>query len=176
MYLFATALRKLPGGEGGLVVVGMPLSNIISQQLQNSYCPILTLSMSAEMSGTSCQATGAASLSNPSSGQKISMADAVSGRFFLLFTHPEAIETAEGQVLMRELSRRGLIRGVVADEVHQGLAGHWESFRPGMLRSGMSPFCPKVSFYPLILAFIGRCSQFGLMLSLGHLLLLLLPH
>ena len=139
MYLFATALRKLPGGEGGLIVVGMPLSNIISQQLQNSYCPILTLSMSAEISGTSCQATGEASLCNPS-GQKISLADAVSGRFFLLFTHPEAIETTEGQILMRELSRRGLIRGVVADEVHQGLAGHWESFRPGMLRWEMSPY------------------------------------
>ena len=138
MYLFATALRKLPGGEGGLVVVGMPLSNIISQQLENSFCPVLTLSMGAEISGTSCQATGTASLSNPKSGQKISMADAVSGRFFLLFTHPEAIETEEGQVLMRELSKRGLIRGVLADEVHQGLAGHWESFRPGMLRCAIS--------------------------------------
>ena len=103
--------------------MGMPLSNIISQQLENSYCPILTLSMSAEISGTSCQAAGVPSLSNPGSRQKISMEDAVSGRYFLLFTHPEAIETTEGQVLMRELSKRGLIRGVVADEVHQGLAG-----------------------------------------------------
>ena len=134
MYLFATALRKMPGGEGGMVVVGMPLSNIISQQLENSYCPILTLSMSAEISGTNCQATGEASLCIPSSRQKISMAEAVSGRFFLLFTHPEALETTEGQLLMRELSKKGLIRGVVADEVHQGLSGHWESFRPGMLR------------------------------------------
>ena len=115
-----------------MVVVGMPLSNIITQQLQNSYCPILTLSMNAEVSGTNCEATGAASLSN--SGQKISNADAVSGCYFLLFTHPEALDSSEGQVLLRELSKKGLIRGVVADEVHQGLAGHWESFRPGMLR------------------------------------------
>ena len=132
MYVWATAIRKLSGGEGSMVIVGMPLSNIISQQLTNSYCPILTLSMSAEISGTNCQATGAASLSN--SGQKISITDAVSGRFFLLFTHPEALESPEGQVLLRELSKKGLIRGIVADEVHQGLAGHWESFRPGMLR------------------------------------------
>ena len=132
MYLWAAALRKLPGGEGGLIIVGMPLSNIITQQIQNSYCPVLTLSMGAEISGTSCQATGVASLSN--SGEKISMADAVSGRFYLLFTHPEALETTEGQVLLRNLSSKGLIRGVVADEVHQGLVGHWESFRPGMLR------------------------------------------
>ena len=63
MYIFSLALRKMPGGEGAMVVVGMPLSNIISQQLKNSLCPILTMSMGADITGTSCEATGKASLS-----------------------------------------------------------------------------------------------------------------
>ena len=118
MYIFSLALRKMPGGEGAMVVVGMPLSNIISQQLKSSLCPILTMSMGADITGTSCEASGKASLT--SSGGTVKLEEAVNGHFHLLFTHPEALDTPEGQRLLRELSNRRLIRGVIADEVHQG--------------------------------------------------------
>ena len=63
MFLFALSLRKMPGNERSVVVVTMPLSSIISQQLSNPFCNILALSMKAQVCGTSCDAVGEARLS-----------------------------------------------------------------------------------------------------------------
>ena len=138
MYLFGLSMRKIPGNENSLVIVAMPLTAIIQQQLANPYCPILTLSMKAQVSGDSFEAVGEANMSSSGSEQPESEGDAVSlllsGRYVLLFTHPEALSTKRGFSLLKALKRHKMLRGIVADEVHVGMAGHWEQFRPGMLR------------------------------------------
>ena len=121
MYLYGLSLRKIPGNENSLVIVAMPLSAIIQQQLSNPYCPILTLSMKAQVSGDSFEAVGEAKVSSSGSEQPESEGDAVkllqSGRYVLLFTHPEALSTKRGFMLLKALSRSKILRGIVADEV-----------------------------------------------------------
>ena len=130
-YLFSLALRKLPPGyksippsvsQGGLVLVSMPLSMLIQAQLSNPYgCKVASLSMAAEVSGTVCQAKGLSHLR--CAGELISDAELVANNnFLLLFFHPEAIDDEKGRKLLRDLSRKGRIGGLLIDEVHLGLA------------------------------------------------------
>ena len=145
MYLFSLALRKLPEGhkstpasvrDGGIVLVSMPLTMLIQAQLSNPYgCKIATLSMAAEVTGTSCQARGVANLS--CAGEHMSDEELVSNKdFLLLFFHPEAAHEERGRRLLRQLRDR--IGGLIIDEVHLGLSNHWEVFRPGMMRKVMN--------------------------------------
>ena len=138
MYLYGLSLRKIDGNEGSLVIVAMPLSSIIQQQLTNPYCPILTLSMTAQVSGTSSEAVGEAQVCSTGSAQPESdgdvMAQLQSKRYVLLFTHPEALATKKGLTLLKFLARNKLLHGIIADEIHQGMSDHWEQFRPSMLR------------------------------------------
>ena len=142
MYLFGLALRKITGNEGSVVVVAMPLSAIISQQLSNPFCGVLTLTMNAQISGTSCEAVGEARISTSEESQSDCedelLRQLTSKQFVLVFTHPEALSTKKGLKLLKALSRHRLLNGLIADEIHQGLSGHWEQFRPGMLRSVFS--------------------------------------
>ena len=95
----------------------MPLSMIIQQQLSNPYgCPVLTLSMGASVTGTDVDETEAMLLS---SGAPVSLAEATSGKYRIMFLHPETTATNSGQKLLRELSSKGAICGLVIDEVHQ---------------------------------------------------------
>ena len=94
---------------------GMPLTMLIQQQLENPFgCPVLTMSMKAHMTGSSEEV---AELS--SSGAPLTVAEATSGKYRILFMQPEASVTDSGQRLLRELSRMDVIRGLVVDEVHQ---------------------------------------------------------
>ena len=147
MYLFSICLRKLPDGhksapqsirEGGIVLVSMPLSMLMSAQLSNPYgCKVATLSMSAEVTGTSCQASGVAKLK--CAGEQIADDELVSNRdYLLLFLHPEAADEERGRKLLRLLSRKGRLGGLIIDEVHLGLSNQWEVFRPGMMRKVMT--------------------------------------
>lgn len=90
---------------------------IIQQQLSNPYgCPVLTLSMGATVTGTDVDETEAMLLS---SGAPVSLAEATSGKYRIMFLHPETTATNSGQKLLRELSSKGAICGLVIDEVHQ---------------------------------------------------------
>ena len=72
--------QKVPRGmDKSMVVVGMPLSAIIQDQLENSYCPVATLSMGAELKGTSCMPEGEPALK--SKKKTISEDDVLSGNF-----------------------------------------------------------------------------------------------
>ena len=86
---------------------------------------VATLSMSASLNGTTAEGG-----SEPISlGQLSANSD-----FNLLFGYPEAFASDAGQHLLRTLGQAGRIFGVFIDEAHLGLPGHWESFRPGLLK------------------------------------------
>ena len=90
---------------------------IIQQQVGNPYgCPVLTLSMGASVTGTDVGETESQLLC---SGAPVSFAEATSGKYRIMFMHPESSATKSGQRLLRELSDKGAIRGLVIDEVHQ---------------------------------------------------------
>ena len=129
--------QKVPRGmDKSMVVVGMPLSAIIQDQLENSYCPVATLSMGAELKGTSCMPEGEPALKCKK--KTISEDDVLSGNFLILFAHPEALSSSIGQRILSKMGRNNMLRGLILDEAHQGLNGHWEKIRPGMLRKVFS--------------------------------------
>ena len=86
----------------------MPLSLIISQQLDNCWCPVLNMSMGGNLTGVSDGGT-----------VSVTLEEALSGKFLITFLHPEATSTDFGQQFLRSLAREGMIRGLVVDEVHQ---------------------------------------------------------
>ena len=141
------ALRKLPPGfkdfppsvnERGLVLVSMPLSMMIQAQLSNPYgCKVACLSMTAEVTGTTCQARGTPGLK--CAGEQITDTELVDcDDYMLLFLHPEVVDDEKGRALFRALCKKGKLAGLIVDEVHLGLKGQWEAFRPGMLRKVMN--------------------------------------
>ena len=133
IFLFAMSLPKMLGVANTMVVVGiahnlrqvtpyyqaffppgMPLTMLIQQQMENPLgCPVLCLSMGGHLTGSS----DAAELS--STGESLSVAEATSGKYRILFMHPEASITDSGQQLLREFSNMDVIHGLVIDEVHQ---------------------------------------------------------
>lgn len=150
MYLVALCLRKID--PNSLVVVGMPLSAIINDQHKNMFkCDVATLSMGAQIRGTSLEAVGDPTLHegcNSSSSpvvrggtqmtSSLSEEDVLSGRYSLLFSHPEAFSSKSGQKLLRALSRKGFIKAVFVDEVHQG-RGLYSFQNELFLYSGTTP-------------------------------------
>ena len=86
----------------------MPLSLIITQQLENSWCPVLSMSMGGHLTGV-----------GEGGSVAVTLEEALSGKFLITFLHPEATSTDFGQLFLRSLAREGMIRGLVVDEVHQ---------------------------------------------------------
>ena len=78
--------------------------------------------MNAQMTGSSEEVAEISS-----SGASLTVAEATSGKYRILFMHPEASVTDSGQRLLRELSSKDVIRGLIIDEVHQVYAvnGDW---------------------------------------------------
>ena len=122
MYLVALCLRKID--PTSIALVGMPLSAIINDQHKNMFnCDVATLSMGAQIKGTSLEAVGDVTLRDGGvssssamvSGRtqmtsNLSEEDILSGRFCLLFSHPEAFASKSGQKLLRALSRKNFIK------------------------------------------------------------------
>jgi superfamily II DNA helicase RecQ len=139
IYLYVLSLDKMrgntAGGRKGTVVVGVPLTSIMLGQLDNQYCHVATLSMGAELRGSTWVTVGdAASLGSIEEGQpKITEEDILSGKFRIIFAHPEALETELGKRLLRNLRKKKMIEGVFIDEAHLGLDGHWQEFRPDLV-------------------------------------------
>ena len=120
MYMYTLCIKKM--NPKSLVVVGMPLSSLIDEQLNNSFkIPVLTLSMGAKLKGNSVEAHGQPSLAAQGSQQHLDIEEACSGKFGLLFGHPEAFASEVGQKMLRRLSDKLEIAAVMVDEVHQGM-------------------------------------------------------
>ena len=84
----------------------------------------MTLTMDAKIRGTVVEAQGQPTLSGQDSAdaaqQVLTLEEACSGKFGLLFGHPEAFAAEPGQKILRKMSKEGMISGVMVDEVHQG--------------------------------------------------------
>ena len=87
----------------------MPLSLVISQQLHNSYCPVLNMSMNGHLTASS----------EEGGGVPVSLFEATSGKFLVTFLHPEATSTEPGKQFLRSLAAQNMIKGLFVDEVHQ---------------------------------------------------------
>ena len=123
MYIYALCIKKL--NPKGLVVVGMPLSSLILEQHKNALTvPILTLSMGSNIQGSVVEATGQPTLSGYGGGgcisEDISVEEVCSGKYGLLFAHPEALAARPGQEILRRMAKENMIHAVMVDEVHQG--------------------------------------------------------
>ena len=120
IYVYALCIRKL--NPKGLVVVGQPLSALITEQHQNPLrVRVLTMSMGAKMKGTAVEAL------IPPSGQTsgdlfkdVTVEEACSGSFAVFFGHPEAFDSRPGQDVLRRMAKEEIIMAVMIDEVHQG--------------------------------------------------------
>ena len=140
-YLLALCLKKKDAKS--LVICGMPLSSIIGQQTVNSLnIPVATMSMGAKMRGTHVEAQGNVVITGGSKDDEVSTLineeDITSGKYYLLFGHPESFSSRAGQKTLRALAKKKMIKAILVDEVHQGLDQHWSSFRPDMLRNVIS--------------------------------------
>ena len=76
--------------------------------------------------------------------------DLLNGKYPVLIGHPESFDSPLGQHLLRELQRRERLICVCIDEFHQGGQGHWNTFRPDMMKMSTGlrlygvPNCPSI--------------------------------
>ena len=122
IYVYALCIRKLK--PNGLVVVGQPLSALINEQHKNPLkVPVLTMSMGAQMKGTVIEASRLASGQNSVDdllSKDVTLDEACSGTFAVLFGHPESFDCKPGQAVLRRMADAGMIVAVMIDEIHQG--------------------------------------------------------
>ena len=97
----------------------------MNEKKENDICRVAVLSMRGDLSG----ADGDASLS-------CSLSDLMDGKYDVIIGHPESFDTPLGQKILKELQRQGRIILICIDEFHQ--SGHWDTFRPSMMRSSTS--------------------------------------
>ena len=116
--VFALCARKR--NPKAIVVVGQPLSALIAEQHHNPLkVPVLSLSMGAQLRGTSLESSPLAS----NLSKEVTVAEACSGAYAVFFGHPEAFDSKPGQEILRQMAREDMITAVMLDEVHQGLEG-----------------------------------------------------
>ena len=119
--LLATlVLRQVLDIPNGITIVTLPLSSIMVDKLVNDICDAAVMSMSGDM--TTNSEDNDAILS-------VSIEDLLSGKYPVLFTHPEGLDTKLGQYLLRQLQKNGMLICICLDEFHQSTSGYWDSFR-----------------------------------------------
>ena len=125
--LLATlVLREKLGISKGVCIVTQPLSSIMNQKMKNDVCQAAVLSMAGELT-TSTGCDEDASLS-------CNLIELLNGSFPVLFGHPESFDSKLGQHILRELQKLDRLICICIDEFHQGGEGHWNTFRPSMMR------------------------------------------
>ena len=125
--LWATlVLREKLQNYKGLSIITQPLSSIMNEKKKNNICDAAVLSMAGELT-TSLDNDESANLS-------CDLHDLLNGKYPCLFGHPESFDSKLGQHILRELQRLDRILLVSIDEFHQGGQGHWNSFRPNMMK------------------------------------------
>ena len=128
-FLSALVLREKLGNRKGMAIVTQPLSSIMNSKKVNKICDVAVLSMAGTLSTSS---------SEGDAGLSCDVADLLDGRYPVLLGHPESFDSALGQHILRELQKREMLVLVCVDEFHQGGEGHWNSFRPDMMRMSTS--------------------------------------
>ena len=128
-FLTVLVLREKLGNSRGMAIVTQPLSSIMNSKKVNKICDVAVLSMAGSLT-TSC--------SDGDAGLSCDVADLLDGRYPVLLGHPESFDSPLGQHILRELQKREMLVLVCVDEFHQGGEGHWNSFRPDMMRMSTS--------------------------------------
>ena len=101
----------------------------MNEKKLNDVCPVAVLSMTGELSGTNV-------------GDEVELScllsDLLEGKYPAIIGHPESFDTQLGRRILKELQRRGMIVMICIDEFHQSDKGHWENFRPSMMKMSTS--------------------------------------
>ena len=127
--LSALVLREKLKNKRGVAIVTQPLTSIMNEKMVNKICDVAVLSMSGNLRTKSGE---------ENSDLSCNVDDLLEGRFPVLLGHPESFDTPLGQHILRELQRREMLLLVCVDEFHQGGDGHWNVFRPDMMRLSTS--------------------------------------
>ena len=122
----ALVLRKKLDLSKGVAIVTLPLTSIMNQKMSNKICDVAVLSMTGKLT-TSLSSEEDAELS-------CKIDDLLAGKYPVLMGHPESFDSTLGQHILRELQRLDRLILVCIDEFHQGGEGHWNSFRPTMMK------------------------------------------
>ena len=127
--LLATlVLRKVLQVPKGVCIITQPLSCIMNQKINNDVCKAAVLTMSGDLISNGQYEDEGARLS-------CQLKDLLDGVYPAIFCHPESVDSKLGQLILRELQKRGRLILVCLDEVHQSGKGYWDAFRPSMLSS-----------------------------------------
>ena len=124
--LTTLVLRKMLGNSKGVCIVTQPLSSIMNQKIKNDVCGAAVLSMAGDLA-TSKANDEDASLS-------CNLRELLNGAYPILFGHPESFDSKLGQHILRELQKLDRLVLICIDEFHQAGEGHWNIFRPNMMR------------------------------------------
>ena len=121
--LGSVLMRKVFNEPAGVAVGTQPLSLIMEDKISNSIIPIAVVTMGGKIKKElSEENTGEADMSSSEN-------DILLGLTPVLIGHPESWANSVGQNLLKKLHLRGQVLMNFVDEMHQGLADHWNSIR-----------------------------------------------
>ena len=124
--LLATlVLREKLQNFKGVAIVTQPLSSIMNEKMKNDVCEVAVLSMSGELR---------TSTDDEDANLSCDLQELLDGKYPVLFGHPESFDSKVGQHVLRELQRLDRLILICIDEFHQGGEGHWNTFRPSMMK------------------------------------------
>jgi superfamily II DNA helicase RecQ len=119
-------LRKVFANSKGIAVVTQPLTAIMNEKLKSHLVKTAVLSMRGKLKKEE---------GNEDEVELSCLEDEVlDGKFPVVIGHPESWGSNRGQKLLLELKKRQMVLMVGIDEFHQGQVGHWEEFRPNMMK------------------------------------------
>ena len=114
-------LRKVYQKPTGLIVMFVPLTGILHELLDSDHTVTAIITMNGQMFGREGERRVA-----------VKEEDIFSGKFSRLVMHPETLKNSNVENMMLKLKLNEQVIGVIIDEFHIILPGHWSSFRPGM--------------------------------------------
>ena len=114
-------LRKVYQKPTGLIVMFVPLTGILHELLECEHTVTAVITMNGQMFGREDEKRVA-----------VKEEDILCGKFSRLVMHPETLRNSNVENMMLKLKLNEQVIGVIIDEFHIILPGHWASFRPGM--------------------------------------------
>ena len=114
-------MRKIFGIKTGVAVSTQPLTVIMEEQLSSPVVKTAVVTMKGQVK-QNLDETDEARVSSP-------IDDILRGEVPLLIGHPESWTNKIGLDLLRNLQQREMVLLNAVDEMHQGLAEHWSTFR-----------------------------------------------
>ena len=117
-------LRKVFNNYRGVAIVTQPLSSIMNEKMRNSPVKTAVLTMRGNLKSEESDDADLNCLEN----------DVIAGNYPVIIGHPESWASSRGQSILMELKVRNSVLLVGIDEFHQGQIGHWDTFRPEMMK------------------------------------------